>query len=89
METKIFSKCGMRCDLCLLYRPNVEKDDRREDICNVYRKIFRGFNPNPKTVICDGCSCEKESPILWDPTCKARQCVIDKGHIHCGYMYLC
>lgn len=85
MEIKVFSKCGMRCDMCLLYRPNVEKDDRREDICVVYRKVFPGFNPDPKTVICDGCSCQKENPTLFDPTCKTRQCVMDKGHIHCGY----
>ena len=32
----VLSKCGMRCDLCLVYRPNVEKEDRRaeaEDRC--------------------------------------------------------
>lgn len=85
METKIFSKCGMRCDLCLLYRPNVEKDDRREEICNVYRKIFPGFNPDSKSIICDGCACEKDNPTLFDPTCKARKCVMDKGYVHCGY----
>ena len=75
----------MRCDLCLIYRPNVENDDRREEICNVYKKTLPGYNPDPKTIICDGCSCEKEDPILLDPTCKARKCVIDKGYIHCGY----
>ena len=85
MQTKVFSKCGMRCDLCLIYRPNVEKDDRREEICNVYKKIFSGYNADSSTIICDGCSSEKENPILLDPTCKTRKCVIDKGYIHCGY----
>lgn len=33
---KIFSKCGMRCDLCLIYRPNVQENDRRKEICIVY-----------------------------------------------------
>lgn len=32
---KIFSKCGMRCDLCLIYRPNVQENDRRKEICIV------------------------------------------------------
>lgn len=82
---KIFSKCGMRCDLCLIYRPNVEKDDRREEICDVYRKMIPGYNPDPSTIICDGCQCEKEDIILVDPTCKARKCVIEKGIKHCGY----
>lgn len=82
---KVFSKCGMRCDLCLIYRPNVEKEDRRIDICNAWRKIWQGFEPDPNTIICDGCSCESENAVLFSPTCKARKCVINKGYIHCGY----
>lgn len=34
MDTKAFSTCGMLCDLYLIYRPNVEKEDRCMDICN-------------------------------------------------------
>ena len=75
----------MRCDLCLLYRPNVLKGDRREEICNVYRKMFEGYNPNPKTVICDGCSCEDENAVLFDANCKTRKCVKEKNLCHCGY----
>ena len=30
---EVFAKCGMRCDLCLIYRPNVEREDRRADAC--------------------------------------------------------
>jgi len=85
MSDKIYSKCGMRCDLCLIYRPNVEKNDRREEICNVYKKAFPGYNQNPKTIICDGCSNEKENAILLEATCKTRKCVQNKGYIHCGY----
>lgn len=85
MSDKVFSKCGMRCDLCLIYRPNVEKNDRREEVCKVYRKMHPGYDPDPKTIICDGCSCEKEETVLLDPSCKARKCVIDKGYTHCGY----
>ena len=85
MQTKIFSKCGMRCDLCLLYRPNVEKEDRREEICNVYRKMMPGFESDASTIICDGCTSEGENAVLFDANCKARSCVIEKGHIHCGY----
>ncbi|MGN1305657.1 MAG: DUF3795 domain-containing protein [Oscillospiraceae bacterium] len=82
---KLYSKCGMRCDLCLIYRSNVQKNDRRKEICEVFGKIYQDFNPDPNTIICDGCSCEKEDPVLLDPTCKARKCVIDKGIEHCGY----
>ena len=41
MEQKIFSRCGMRCDLCLIYRPNVEKEDRRAEIC---KKLLEAYS---------------------------------------------
>ena len=85
MADKVFSKCGMRCDLCLIYRPNVEKEDRREEICRVYEKTTPGYHPDPKIIICDGCCSEKEDAILLDPTCRARKCVLEKGFVHCGY----
>ncbi len=76
MADTILSKCGMRCDLCLLYRPNVEREDRRAEICEVFFKIY-GKRNDPKEVTCDGC--------LTRGTCKVRECVLDKGHEHCGY----
>lgn len=82
---KIFSKCGMRCDLCLIYCPNVQENDRRKEICIVYSKIYPGYEPDPDAIICDGCSCKKENPVLLDPACKARKCVLEKGFEHCGY----
>lgn len=81
----IYSKCGMRCDLCLVYRPNVEKEDRRAEICSVFKKMNPGYEPDPHTIICDGCNSEKECPALLDSECKARQCVLEKGFPHCGY----
>lgn len=84
-ENSNFSKCGMRCDLCLIYRPNAEREDRREEICNVWKKIWQGYELDPKTVICDGCCNEGEDAVLSSPDCEARRCVIEKGHIHCGY----
>ncbi|MDD5901367.1 MAG: hypothetical protein PUC73_10805 [Lachnospiraceae bacterium] len=41
MEQKIFSRCGMRCDLCLIYRPNVEREDRRAEIC---KKLMEAYS---------------------------------------------
>ncbi|MCR5215195.1 MAG: DUF3795 domain-containing protein [Eubacterium sp.] len=81
----VLSRCGMRCDLCLVYRPNVEKEDRRAEIVEVFKKIFDSFEGDPETIICDGCTCQKEDPILLDPECQARKCVIEKGILHCGY----
>ena len=84
MEKK-FSKCGMRCDLCLVYRPNVERKDRREEICNVWKKIWNGFEADAKSIICDGCFCEKEEAVLFSPDCEARKCVMAQKLEHCGY----
>ena len=82
---KVYSRCGMRCDLCLIYHPNVEAEDRRAEICAVWRKMFPGFDPDPAEVICDGCRCDREDAVLFDRCCKARQCVIRKGIPHCGH----
>lgn len=81
----VFSKCGMRCDLCLVYRPNVEKEDRRAEICAVFKKIFGEFDHDPSTVICDGCNCEREDAILLEPDCEARKCIVGKGIKSCAY----
>lgn len=43
MENKVFSKYGNRCDLCLIYRTNVMKNDRCKEICEVYSRIFEGY----------------------------------------------
>ncbi len=85
MCEKVFSKCGNRCDLCLIFRPNVEKEDRRIDICNVWQKIWDGFHPDPRTVICDGCCNESEYAELFSPTCDVRKCVMDRKIEHCGF----
>lgn len=85
MSEKLFSRCGMRCDLCLIYRPNVEKQDRRAQICAVFEKMEPGYHPDPQTIICDGCTCNNHDAIRLDPGCRARQCVMQKGYPHCGW----
>ena len=85
MTEPLWSRCGMRCDLCLVYRSNVEKEDRRAEICTAWRKMMPGFDPDPAKVICDGCSCDKADAILFTKGCQARQCVLDRGIPHCGH----
>lgn len=84
MNGILYAKCGNRCDLCLLYRPNVEAEDKRSALCEVFSKIWPGFQPDPAIVICDGCACEREDAVLFSPFCETRKCVISKGLIHCG-----
>lgn len=47
--------------------------------------MIPGYNPDPNEIICNGCSCENEAAVLFDPGCKTRKCVMEKGHLHCGY----
>ena len=86
MSNEVFSRCGQRCDLCLVYRPNVEREDRREAICAVFKKAIPGYDPDPKTIICDGCqNSEKDGAVILTKDCKARECVIAKKLEHCGF----
>ncbi len=59
----VFAKCGTRCDLCLIYRPNVEREDRRAEICGVWKKQRPNFDGNPSTIICDGCASTHEDAV--------------------------
>ena len=85
MEKEILSRCGMRCDLCLLYRPNVDANDRRREICAVFEKVWQGYHLNPTEVICDGCTNFQKDALLFSKDCPTRQCVVNKGLTHCGY----
>jgi len=81
VSNEIYSRCGNRCDICLIYRSNVEKEDRRAEICATWDKLG-STKYDPATVICDGCLAEV---CFSAGACKARTCVIEKGIPHCGY----
>ena len=82
---KVFSKCGMRCDLCLIYRPNVEQEDRRAEICKVFSKVWKGLELDPAQTICDGCNAIGEDAVRFSPDCETRKCVVNRELTHCGY----
>lgn len=85
VEQKKYSRCGMRCDLCLMYRPNVEKDDRRAELAAVFHKISPAWNPKIDSLICDGCDSKTPGAVRFSPNCKARDCVNQHKIEHCGY----
>ena len=81
---EIFSRCGNRCDLCLVYRPNVEREDKRAEVCATWDKLGLSKYP-PAQTICDGClNADEDGAVLLTEGCKARECVIDRGLPHCG-----
>jgi len=85
----ILTRCGYRCDLCLAYRPNVEKNPSDQQmLSNGWFKYF-GFHILPENIICDGCM--SVNPKLIDQSCPVRPCVIDRGLENCAQCeeYLC
>lgn len=79
---EVITRCGYRCDLCLAYRPNVERDDRRRALSDGWAKYF-GFRIPPERIVCDGCVSPGQ-PRLVDEGCPVRPCVIARGFGTCA-----
>jgi hypothetical protein len=78
----ILTHCGYRCDLCLAYRPNVEREpSNRQMLSDGWYKYF-GFRLQPAEICCDGCM--SEDPDLIDRSCPVRPCVIEAGLENCS-----
>jgi len=69
--------CGCRCDLCKAYTPNVQKNDQRKALAEMWHKYY-GLAPDLMDS-CDGC---RNNPA--DEDCPVRKCVLEKGLHHCG-----
>ncbi|HNT25195.1 MAG TPA: DUF3795 domain-containing protein [Anaerolineales bacterium] len=79
----IITRCGYRCDLCLAYRPNVEKNPaNQQKLSDGWHKYF-GFRIPPEQILCDGCMAPG-TPKLIDQSCPVRSCVIEQGLDHCA-----
>jgi len=89
MTNEILTRCGYRCDLCLAYRPNVERDDRRQALSDGWHEYF-GFRIPPEKIICDGCM-SGDDPKLIDKACPVRPCVIAQDIENCAHCddYIC
>ena len=78
----ILTRCGYRCDLCLAYRPNVEREPaNRQKLSDGWHKYF-GFRLPPSEICCDGCMAE--NPRLIDTGCPVRPCVMERGLDNCA-----
>src|SRR5512143_667287 len=83
----ILTRCGYRCDLCLAYWPNVEKNpENRQILSDGWFKYFH-FRTPPEAIICDGCMAERSL----DPNCPVRPCVAAKDLENCAHCdeYIC
>jgi hypothetical protein len=85
----ILTRCGYRCDLCLAYKPNVEKNPSNQlKLGDGWYKYF-GFRVPPEKIICDGCM--SDNPKLIDQACPVRPCALEKGLDNCSQcgQYVC
>ncbi|MGD8780728.1 MAG: DUF3788 family protein [Ignavibacteria bacterium] len=82
MQTELLTRCGYRCDLCLAYKGNIEKDDQRVFLSDTWHKIY-GFRIPAKEIYCEGCI-SSDNPKLIDKECPVRPCVIEKGLENCS-----
>ena len=85
----ILTRCGYRCDLCLAYKPNVEKNPtNQQKLSDGWFKYF-GFRLPASEICCDGCMSDNHKLI--DQSCPVRPCVIARGLDNCAQceQYVC
>jgi hypothetical protein len=88
MEPKL-SYCGMRCDLCLAYEPNLNAHPQnRQRLSDGWHQYF-GFRIPPEEIFCAGCRMTEKMTL--DKDCPVRPCVIERGLEHCARCddYIC
>ena len=85
----IITKCGYRCDLCLAYKPNLEKHPENKQILSDGWYTYFGFRIPPEDIYCDGCLSMDGRQI--DSSCPVRPCVIERGISNCAFCdeYIC
>lgn len=84
MAKEILTRCGYRCDLCLAYKENIDKEDKRQLLSDGWYKLY-GFRIEPNDIYCEGCissNCLKAKLI--DKGCAVRPCVIERGYENCS-----
>ena len=82
MPKESLTRCGYRCDLCLAYNENIEKNDERDFLSDTWHKIY-GFRIPAQDIYCEGCI-TSENPKLIDINCPVRPCAIKKGLENCS-----
>lgn len=85
MVKTIRARCGFLCSDCRAYKENIYSDTDQERLSVVFEKLY-GYTIAPKAVHCDGClePDENNPRRLGTERCPIRDCVLEKGIIHCG-----
>lgn len=91
MGNEILTRCGYRCDLCLAYKDNILKEDRRQLLSDGWFRYF-GFRIDPEDIWCDGCLNDGcLTAKLIDGGCPVRPCVKSRSLENCSQCddYIC
>jgi hypothetical protein len=85
----ILTRCGYRCDLCLAYAPNIDRNPSNQQKLSDGWFTYFGFRLPAAEIRCDGCMAE--DPKLLDVDCPVRPCVIERGFDNCAQcdQYVC
>jgi len=80
----IISRCGYRCDLCLIYRDNLKGVEDRKRFRDGLLKYYR-HHVALEECYCDGClTDDSQNPVLITADCRVRACAITRGLETCA-----
>lgn len=79
---EMLSRCCFRCEICLAFRRNVEREDRRQELSDAWYRYF-GFRVEPEEIMCDGCTADPHVKTQ-DSGCPVRPCVLERGLENCS-----
>jgi hypothetical protein len=78
----MISKCGYRCDLCLIHETNLKGEDDKQRMSDALAKYYDYTVPPEQIEPCKGCQHVQTSP---DPGCQVFPCVQEKGLETCAH----
>jgi len=82
----IVARCGYKCNLCLIYRDNLKKDEKNRQRFRDSLEKYYGDKLTLEQCYCDGCMTpDTENPQRVDAGCKIRPCVIARNIENCAY----
>ena len=73
-EQAMYSKCGMRCDLCVYYLNAINDEEKKIEL---QQRLARAYGEDDYTWTCPGCFNKDTSD------CKKLDCAREKGLEHC------
>jgi hypothetical protein len=82
----IIARCGFKCNLCLIYRDNLKKDERNRQKFRDGLEKYYGDKLTLEECYCDGCMTpDSANPVRISKDCTVRPCAIEKGLENCAY----